>query len=121
MLDKITGEVRVFTREVGVGKKKRVLFNACVGFSKDIEDEYINYYMLVNFSKNLKKEIAKVYENECFDILIKEAWISAYRDENGYPKPVLFVNKAKVLIDNDEKPKKQKAKADTEDEDALPF
>lgn len=118
MIDTIKGEVRVYTKEVG----ERVIFNACVGATKT-EDGYINYYMPVNFSKELKKDIAKVYKQESFDLLIKEAWIKAYRTKEEKVAPILFVNKA-TLVTNEGKTSKKATKtakkAEEQDED-LPF
>lgn len=130
MLDKITGEIRVFTKEVEKANgSKRVIFNACVGCTKLEEGGYINYYMPVNFSTEVKKQVAKVYTQESFDVLVKESWIKAYRDSDENVRPILFINKA-TIVSNDEpaeKPKKTtKAKAKKEelepiDDDNLPF
>lgn len=130
MLDKITGELRVFTKEVErPSGKKRVIFNACVGCTKQENGDYINYYMPVNFSNEVKKQVAKVYTQESFDVLVKESWIKAYKDSDENTRPILFINKA-TIVSNDEpseKPKKStKAKAKKEelepiDDDNLPF
>lgn len=123
MLDTIKGELKIFTREVE--KKdgsKRVIFNACVGATKT-EDGYINYYMPVNFATSLRKDVAKVYTKESFDVLIKEAWIKAYKVKDGNTKPILFVNKATIVSEYKPKAKAKKAKAEVEpiDDDSLPF
>ena len=130
MLDKITGEIRVFTKEVErANGSKRVIFNACVGCTKQENGDYINYYMPVNFSNEVKKQVAKVYTQESFDVLVKESWIKAYKDSDENTRPILFINKA-TIVSNDEpseKPKKStKAKAKKEelepiDDDNLPF
>lgn len=129
MLDKITGEIRVFTKEVEKANgSKRVIFNACVGCSKQEDGSYINYYMPVNFSSEVKKQVAKVYTQESFDVLVKESWIKAYIDSDENTRPILFINKA-TIISNDEEPAKtaKKSKAKTEkkaedvDDDNLPF
>jgi len=129
MLDKITGEIRVFTKEVEKANgSKRVIFNACVGCSKQEDGSYINYYMPVNFSSEVKKQVAKVYTQESFDVLVKESWIKAYKDSDENTRPILFINKA-TIISNDEEPAKtaKKSKAKTEkkaedvDDDNLPF
>ena len=130
MLDKITGEIRVFTKEVEKANgSKRVIFNACVGCSKQEDGSYINYYMPVNFSTEVKKQVAKVYTQECFDVLIKESWIKAYHDSDENTRPILFINKA-TIVSNDEPAEKPKAKAKSKskkeelepiDDDNLPF
>ena len=123
MLDTIKGEIKIFTKEVEkAGDFKRVIFNACVGATKTV-DGYINYYMPVNFATALRKDVAKVYTKESFDVLIKEAWIKAYKDKDDNTKPLLFVNKATIVSEDKPKAKTKKAKADTEpiDDDSLPF
>ena len=120
MLDTIKGELRIFTKEVeraDSSKPKRVIFNACVGATKT-EDGYINYYMPVNFATALRKDVAKVYTKESFDVLIKEAWIKAYKDKDDNTKPILFVNKATIV--SEDKPK-AKAEAEPIEDDSLPF
>lgn len=129
MLNKITGEVRVFTKEIELASgKKKALFNVNVGSTYiEEEDRYINYYMLCNFSEEVKKEVAKLYKPDCsFDMVIKEAWIKAYKDKEDRVQPILFVNKAKVVIEeaNPEKPTKKEKKTKQEpieDADSLPF
>lgn len=128
MLNKITGEVRVFTREIELASgKKKALFNVNVGSTYiEEEDKYINYYMLCNFSEAVKKEVAKLYKPDCsFDMVIKEAWIKAYKDKEDRVQPILFVNKAKVVIeeDNPEKPtkKEKKTKQEPIEDTELPF
>ena len=123
MLDTIKGEIKIFTREIEkADDSKRVIFNACVGATKT-EDGYINYYMPVNFATSLRKDVAKVYTKESFDVLIKEAWIKAYRDKDGNTKPILFVNKATIVSEDKPKAKTKKVKAEAEsiEDDSLPF
>ena len=123
MLDTIKGELKIFTREVEKADgSKRVIFNACVGATKT-EDGYIDYYMPVNFATALRKDVAKVYTKESFDVLIKEAWIKAYKDKDGNTKPILFVNKATIVTEDKPKAKakKDKAVAEPADDDSLPF
>lgn len=131
MLDKITGEIRVFTKEVErANGSKRVIFNACVGCTKQENGDYINYYMPVNFSNEVKKQVAKVYTQESFDVLVKESWIKAYKDSDENTRPILFINKA-TIVSNDEPVEKPKAKAKSKatkkaelepiDDDNLPF
>lgn len=121
MLDNIKGEVKVFTREVEVGGKKRVFFNVNVGSTKVEDGEYINYYMLTEFSQELKAQLkeTEAYKKESFDLLIESAWIKAYKDKNGYAQPKLFVNKGKIVAE-DKKPAKKTTKKQTAD-DGLPF
>ncbi len=123
MLDTIKGELRIFTKEVESGDKKRVIFNACVGATKQEDGSYINYYMPVNFATALKKDIAKVYKQESFDVIVKEAWIKAYKDQDAYTRPLLFVNKATIVSEDKPKAKTKKAKAEAEpiEDDSLPF
>ena len=126
MLDTIKGEVKIFTREVELANgSKRVIFNACVGYStvgEGEDKEYLNYYMPVNFATALRKDVAKVYTKRSFDVLIKEAWIKAYKDKDDNTKPILFINKATIVSED-----KPKAKATKKDEvvpvedDSLPF
>ena len=123
MLDTIKGELKIFTREIEkVDGSKRVIFNACVGATKT-EDGYINYYMPVNFATALRKDVAKVYTKESFDVLIKEAWIKAYKDKDNNTKPILFVNKATIVSEDRPKAKTKKANAEAEpiEDDSLPF
>lgn len=121
MLDTIKGEIKVFTREVELKDgSKRVIFNACVGATKT-DDGYINYYMPVNFAAALRKDVAKVYTKESFDVLIKEAWIKAYKDKDGNTKPILFVNKATIVSEDRPKAKAKKKETEPEDDGELPF
>ena len=122
MLDTIKGEIKIFTKEFEKNGKVRVVFNACVGATKT-EDGYINYYMPVNFATALRNDVAKVYTKESFDILIKEAWIKAYKDKDDNTKPILFVNKATIVSEDKPKAKTKKAKAEAEpiEDDSLPF
>ena len=122
MLDTIKGEIKIFTREFeDKNGKKRVIFNACVGATKTAYG-YINYYMPVNFATAHKKDVAKVYTKESFDILIKEAWIKAYKDKDDNTKPILFVNKATIVSEDKPKANTKKAKAEADvDDDSLPF
>ena len=127
MLDTIKGEIKIFTREVEKADgSKRVIFNACVGYStigEGEDKEYLNYYMPVNFATALRKDVAKVYTKESFDVLIKEAWIKAYKDKDNNTKPILFVNKATIVSEDKPKAKTKKAKAEAEpiEDDSLPF
>lgn len=120
MLDKFKGEVKVYTKEVGKDKK-RVIFNTCVGFNKQEDGEYLNYYMLTNFAKELKKDVAKVYEKGSFDVIIEEAWISAYLDKDEHVQPVLFISKAKIITDGSKTKKAKKEKVEPIDDEELPF
>ena len=122
MLDTIKGEIKIFTKEFEKNGKVKVVFNACVGATKT-EDGYINYYMPVNFATALRKDVAKVYTKESFDVLIKEAWIKAYKDKDNNTKPILFVNKATIVSEDKPKAKNKKANAEAEpiEDDSLPF
>lgn len=123
MLDTIKGEIRIFTKEIELASgAKRVIFNACVGATKT-EDGYINYYMPVNFATALRQDVAKVYTKESFDVIIKEAWIKAYKNQDENIKPILFVNKATIVSEDKPKAKTKKAKAEVKpiDGDNLPF
>lgn len=127
MLDNIKGELRIFTKEVEKADgSSRVIFNACCGYSQDKEtEEYTNWYVSVNFATALRKDIAKVYKQESFDVVVSEGWFKAYRDKDGNVRPILFINKAKVVTGNEEEKPKAKAKVKTAkpktDEDDLPF
>lgn len=120
MLDTIKGELKIFTKEVESGNKKRVIFNACIGATKQDDGKYLNYYIPVNFATALKKDIAKVYKQESFDVIVKEAWIKAYKDKDEYTRPLLFVNKATIVSEDKPKAKIKKAKVEIDD-DSLPF
>lgn len=116
MLDKIKGELRIFTREVETQSgSTRVIFNACVGSTKVVDEddnvEYINYYMPINFSKAVKKQLAKVYKQESFDILVRESWIKAYVGKDEHTYPILFVNDAKVITNDEDDEEEDKPKA----------
>ena len=144
MLDNITGEMRIYAKEVEVKKGKqrttRLIFNGCVGASKDEDGNYLNYYMPVNFSNEVKKKLPKsLGDGDCVDCVIKEAWIKAYKDKDDYTRPIFFINKAKVVVVSDEdeeddeeevKPKKStsnkpasksKKPAKEVDDDSLPY
>ena len=97
MIDKIKGELRVFVREHGKGKSKRKLYNACLGSAKDEDDKWVNWYVLLNFSNKVKKQIPNKKDGESFDIVVTDAWFSPYRDKEENVRVVLFVNKAKVV------------------------
>ena len=121
MLDTIKGELKIFTREIEKADgSKRVIFNACVGATKT-EDGYINYYMPVNFATALRKDVAKVYQNESFDVIIKEAWIKAYKDKDENTRPILFINKATIVSEDKPEAKTKKAEAEPNNDDSLPF
>lgn len=120
MINTITGELKIFTKEVETAKGKRVIFNACVGATKVNKDgEYLNYYMPVNFATALREDIAKVYTNKSFDIVNIEAWIKAYKGSDGLTHPVLFINKCTVITDKETEKSKKTVK--TNKKDSLPF
>ena len=76
MLDSIKGQVRVFTRTLETAKgEKKVLFSACLGSTKNEDGTYTNWYVDLSWSKELKKDIAKVYELKSFDIKASESKI----------------------------------------------
>lgn len=133
MLDKISGELRIFTREVETKKgDKRIMFNACVGYSKNEDDTYINAYVPVAFAKAIKKQVP--YKEKSFDCLVKEAFFTAYEDKDGIARLKLFINKAKFVTtdeedeEDEEKPAKKQAKKSKKnkelepiEDDSLPF
>lgn len=94
MLDKIKGEIRVYKNETK-GKNKRSYYNAYVGGTKIEKDKYLNYSMLVNFSKDMEKQLDK--DAEYCDILVKEAWIKAYKDKEDHIQPIFFINEGKII------------------------
>ena len=97
MIDKIKGELRVFVMEHGKGKSKRKLYNACLGSASNEDGEYVNWYVLLNFSNKVKKQIPDKKDGKYFDIVVKEAWFSPDRDKEDNVRIVLFVNKATVV------------------------
>ena len=132
MLDRISGELRIFTREVETKKgDKRIMFNACVGYSKNEDGTYINAYVPVAFAKAIKKQVP--YKEESFDCIVKEAFFTAYKDKDDIARLKLFINKAKFVTTDDEdeeeeKPAKKsvkKSKKNKElepiEDDSLPF
>ena len=133
MLDKISGELRIFTREVETKKgDKRIMFNACVGYSKNEDGTYINAYVPVAFAKAIKKQVP--YKEESFDCIVKEAFFTAYKDKEDIARLKLFINKAKFVTtdeedeEDEEKPAKKpvkKSKKNKElepiEDDSLPF
>lgn len=130
MIDNIKGELRIFTREVETSKgNKRILFNACVGSTKNEDGSFLNYYMPINFSNAVKKEIANtnVYTNKHFDCLVEDAWIKAYKDSDENTRPILFVNKAKIVFEDKKETKETKksktkqTKRSEETKEDLPF
>lgn len=125
MINTITGELKIFTKEVETAKGKRVIFNACVGATKVNDDgEYLNYYMPVNFATALREDIGKVYTNKSFDIVNIEAWIKAYKGRDGLTHPVLFINKCTVITDGESKKASKKTSKKILkpiQDDSLPF
>ena len=132
MLDKISGELRIFTREVETKKgDKRIMFNACVGYSKNEDGTYINAYVPVAFAKAIKKQVP--YKEESFDCIVKEAFFTAYKDKDEIARLELFINKAKFVTtdeedEEEEKPAKKPAKKSKKnkelepiEDDSLPF
>lgn len=131
MLDRISGELRIFTREVETKKgDKRIMFNACVGYSKNEDGTYINAYVPVAFAKAIKKQVP--YKEESFDCIVKEAFFTAYKDKEDIARLKLFINKAKFVTtdeedEEEEKPAKKPAKKSKKKElepiedDSLPF
>ena len=117
MLDKISGELRIFPKEVKTKKgDKRIMFNACVGYSKNEDGTYINAYVPVAFAKAIKKQVP--YKEESFDCIVKEAFFTAYKDKEDIARLKLFINKAKFVTTDDEdeeeeKPAKKPAKKST--------
>jgi len=109
MLDTIKGELRIFTREVEAKDgSKRVLFNACVGYSKQEDGSYINAYVPVAFAKDIKKDVP--YKEDSFDVVVKEAFFTAYKDKDDIARLKLFINKAKfVSVDEDEEDEEDEA------------
>lgn len=102
MLDPIKGELRIFTKEVDAKDKKgkkvtRTIYTACIGGTRLEDDSYLNYYIPVNFSNEVTKAIEDVKNKENFDVLVKEAWIKAYKDKDDNTKPILFINSAKIV------------------------
>lgn len=124
MLDSIKGQVRVFTRTIETANgAKKVLFSACLGSTKNDDDTYTNWYVDLSWSKELKKDIAKVYELKSFDVKIEDSWFKPYESKDGDIKPILFVNKATIITAEAEpKAKAKKKEAEpAEDDGELPF
>lgn len=129
MLDNLKGELRVFVKEPqSEGAKYR--FSTCIASKKNEDGEYSNYYVFVNWSKPVKKEIAKVYKDEYFDILVEDAWLVPYKTNDERYGISLFVNKARVILNEDQKPakttkakpaKKTSKKVEENSEDDVPF
>ena len=122
MLDSIKGQVRVFTRTIETAKGAKVLFSACLGSTKNDDDTYTNWYVDLSWSKELKKDIAKVCELKSFDVKIEDSWFKPYESKYGEIKPILFVNKATIITAEAEpKAKAKKKEAEPEDDGELPF
>lgn len=123
MLDKISGELRIFTREYEAKDgTKRVMFNTCVGFAKNADDEYINAYVPVTFAKDLRKDVP--YTEKYFDTLVKEAFFTAYKDSDDIARLKLFINRAKFITANNDEVVEDKKKSTTKKakaKDDLPF
>lgn len=103
MLDTIKGELRIFVKEVEgkvKGKKvKRNLYTTCIGGNKLEDDTYINAYVPVAFSKKVDIKLIK----NATDVIVKDAWFTAYTDKDEIVRPKLFINKCKVIeLDTDE-------------------
>ena len=123
MLDSIKGQVRVFTRTIEIAKgTKKVLFSACLGSTKNDDEEYINWYVDLAWSEKVKKEVAKVYDQKSFDIKIEDSWFKPYRSKDDTIKTMLFVNKATIITAEAEpKAKAKKKEAEPIDDEELPF
>ena len=122
MLDGIKGQVRVFTRTIETAKGAKVLFSARLGSTKNDDDTYTNWYVDLSWSKELKKDIAKVYELKSFDVKIEDSWFKPYRSKDDTIKPILFVNKATIITaEAAPKAKAKNKKAEPEDDGELPF
>ena len=112
MLD-ITGEVRVFANEIEVGKGKKketkTVYNCQIG-SRCIDPEakkkeWMNCYVGVNFSKALEEDakdgwVSKTNgdnDSTYIDLIVRDAWFTCYKDKDDKVRPILFINKAKVV------------------------
>ena len=120
MLD-LSGKILVFVNEKeyendrGVSVVKNVF---CTSFSKkDEDDEYVNAYMDVVFSNNLKEayKLDKYVDGTILEVEIKEAWLSFrhWEDRDGKQRRSFYIMVNGASIDEyvkeeeEEKPKKK--------------
>lgn len=115
----LSGKILVFVNEKdGVNDKgvSIVRNTYCTSFSKkDEDDEYVNAYMDVVFSNNLKEayKLDKFVDGTILEVELKEAWLSFRYWENadGVQRRAFYimVNGASIeeyVKEEEEKPKK---------------
>lgn len=88
----------------------------CTSLSiKNEDDEYVNAYLDVRFSNNLKEayKMEKLVDGTCLKVDVKDAWLSfrAWEDKHGETRRAfyIFVNDARIeeYVKEEEKPKKK--------------
>ena len=116
----LSGKILVFVNEKEYTNEKGISLvkNAyCTSFSKkDEDDEYVNAYMDVVFSNNLKEayKLDKFVDGTILEVELKEAWLSFryWEDSEGRQRRAFYimVNGASieeyVKEEEEEKPKK---------------
>lgn len=115
----LSGKILVFVNEKEFENEKGIAMTRnvyCTSFSKkDDDEEYINAYMDVIFSNNLREayKLDKFGEGDILEVNLEEAWISfrAWEDKDGKQRRAfyIFVNGADIeqYVKEEEKPKKK--------------
>lgn len=108
--------VFVNEKEVEVGKIAKTINTYCTSLSiKDEDDEYVNAYLDVRFSNNLKEayNLDNFADGTCLKVSILDAWLSfrAWENKDGEQRRAfyIFVNDARIeeYVKEEEKPKKK--------------
>lgn len=114
------GKILVFVNEKEYENEKGITVaknTYCTSFSKkDEDDEYVNAYMDVVFSNNLKEayKLDKFVDGTILEVELKEAWLSFryWEDSEGHQRRAFYimVNGASIneyVKEEEEKPKKK--------------
>ena len=120
MLD-LSGKILVFVNEKDCENDRGVAMTRnvyCTSFSKQDEEQesgYINAYMDVIFSNNLKEafKLDKKGEGDILEVTLNEAWLSfrAWEDKDGKQRRAFYIFVNDADIDDYVKEEKQTKKA----------
>ena len=108
--------VFVNEKEVEVGKIAKTINTYCTSLSiKNEDEEYVNAYLDVRFSNNLKEayKLDNFPDGTCLQVSILDAWLSfrAWENKDGEQRRAfyIFVNDARIeeYVKEEEKPKKK--------------
>lgn len=108
--------VFVNEKEVEVGKIAKTINTYCTSLSiKNEDEEYVNAYLDVRFSNNLKEayKLDNFTDGACLKVSLIDAWLSfrAWENKDGEQRRAfyVFVNDARIeeYVKEEEKPKKK--------------